>query len=124
MSIVRILLVVAFALALPEIATAGTFCVIGSAIPPQCLYEDVQSCSAASAPPNTFCGVNPEAPLMYYGSQPYCTVSSDRVAQCLFVDRSQCNSQAARSKALCIDRNAIEEDDLNPFKYDQRVQTR
>jgi hypothetical protein len=108
-------------LSAPGSARASTFCVAGAAMPPQCLYEDVRGCVKAAAPPNTFCTINPEVGLIYYGSQRYCTVQSDRLAQCMFVDRSQCNQEAYRNGAICIDREEIK-DDLNPFRYDQRIQ--
>jgi hypothetical protein len=102
-------------------ANAGTFCIAGPALQPQCLYEDVDSCERDAAAPDTYCTVNPEAYLMYHGSQRYCTVQPDHLAQCLYDDRSQCNREAGRNKAICIDRETIK-DDTNPFRFDNRIQ--
>lgn len=99
---------------------AATFCLVGQGISPQCLYEDVTSCSAASTT-NTYCDVNPEARIMYYGSQRYCVVGSDRLAQCMYVDRNECSSQAGRARAICIERSQ-EQNDINPYRYDNRIQ--
>jgi hypothetical protein len=102
-------------------ASAGTFCVAGSAMPPQCLYEDVHSCERDAASPDLFCTLNPEVYLMFYGSSRYCTVQADRLAQCMYADRGQCNREASRNNAICIDRETIK-DDINPFRYDNRIQ--
>jgi len=102
-------------------AVAGTFCVAGSAMTPQCFYEDVQGCTRASDPPSTYCMVNPDAYLSYVGGGRYCTVGSERVAQCLYTDRSQCNSEASRTRSLCLDRDGMT-DENNPYRYDNRVQ--
>ncbi len=99
---------------------AATFCVVGPAIPPQCLYESVNDCIRASDSINTFCGINPETHLSYYGSQRYCTVDSARITQCLFSSWDECSRAASRQAAICIDREA-KADDVNPFKYDQRL---
>lgn len=100
---------------------AATFCVAGVALPPQCLYDDVPSCTQASDPPNTYCTVNPEATLSYVGGSPYCAVGADRVAECLYVDRSQCNSAAQKQDGVCFDREAMQ-DDRNPYRFDNRIQ--
>jgi hypothetical protein len=116
-------LVLAFVLTLPGFGTAfaDTFCVVGIAIPPQCYYDDVAACIGASAPPNTFCSVNPASSLMYYGTSRFCTVQSDRLAQCMFSDFVQCNSVASQSGTICIDRQ-VKKDDINPFRYERRVE--
>jgi len=101
-------------------ANAATFCLVGQGINPQCLYEDVSSCSAASTS-NTYCDVNPEVRIMYYGSQTYCVIGSNRLAQCMYVDRSQCNSDAIKSGSICIVRTP-DEQDTNPYRYDNRIQ--
>lgn len=101
-------------------AKAGTFCVVGQAVTPQCLYEDVASCTAATST-NTYCDINPDARIMYYGSQPYCIVGSDRIAQCLYIDRGQCNSEAGKARAICTER-AQDSNDISPYRYDNRIQ--
>ena len=102
-------------------AAAGTFCIVGTAIPPQCYYDDVASCVGASAPPNTFCSVNPTATLTYYGTSRYCTVQSDRLAQCMYSDMVECNAAPGPVPAVCIDRQGIASD-VNPFRYERRVE--
>jgi hypothetical protein len=102
-------------------AAAATFCIVGMGIPPQCLYEDVSSCSTASSPPNTFCGVNPAARLYYYGSSRYCAVQSSRIAQCIFNDMSQCYGAVFQDRVVCLDREQ-HSDDINPFLYDKRIE--
>jgi hypothetical protein len=103
------------------VAAAASFCVVGMGIPPQCLYEDVSSCTGAAAPPNTFCGVNPETRLYYYGSSRYCAVQSSRIAQCIFNDISQCYGAVFEERVVCLDREA-RPDDINPFQYDKRIE--
>lgn len=100
-------------------AQAATFCVVGQSTPPQCLYDDVKSCNAATTS-ETYCDINPAVPLMYYGSAKYCVVQADRVAQCLYADRSQCRSNG-REEGVCIDRDALP-DDISPYRYDNRIQ--
>jgi hypothetical protein len=126
---------------------AATFCIVGAAIPPQCLYESVSDCIKGADSVNTFCGINPETRLSYYGSERYCSVDSARVTQCLFSSREECNEAANKEKEICIDRNDDQTDnqtgapnnnqndkqnnkqndqngnqnDINPFKYDQRL---
>ncbi len=114
-----VLMVLATAVSSP--AWAATFCVAGVALPPQCLYEDVPSCTRASDPPNTYCTVNPEATLSYVGGSPYCAVGANRVAECLYVDRNQCNSAAQKQDGVCFDREAMQ-DDRNPYRFDNRIQ--
>jgi hypothetical protein len=101
-------------------AMAASFCIVGMGIPPQCLYEDTASCMGAATSPNTFCGVNPEARLYYYGSSRYCAVQSSRIAQCIFNDISQCYESVFEDRAVCLDREE-RSDDINPFRYDLRV---
>ena len=103
-----------------SMATAATFCVVGMGIPPQCVYEDIQSCTAASSQPSTFCGVNPEARLYYYGSSRYCAVQSSRIAQCIFNDISQCYGAVFQDPVVCLDREE-RPDDINPYRYDKRI---
>lgn len=102
-------------------AVAGTFCVTGTAIPPQCFYDDVSACVGASAPPNTFCSVNPAAELTYYGTSRYCTVQSDRLAQCMYSDFVECNAAPGPVPAICVDRQGMSSD-VNPFRYERRVE--
>ena len=106
---------------LPQAVRAADFCIVGMAVPPQCYYDDMKACIAASAPPNTFCGVNPEARLMLYGTSRYCVVQSARLAECMFEDYQQCIDAAARQGAICSDRN-LRKDDINPFRYDRRIE--
>ena len=109
------------ALAAPRAAAAATFCVVGEAIPPQCLYDDVDSCNAAAVGASTHCDINPDVRLMAYGSQPYCIVGSDRQEQCLYIDRAHCNADAGKAHAICIER-APDRADVSPFRYDNRIQ--
>ncbi|HYD18085.1 MAG TPA: DUF3551 domain-containing protein [Patescibacteria group bacterium] len=104
-----------------QAARASDFCVVGMAIPPQCYYDDVKACMGAATPPNTFCGVNPEARLMYYGSSRYCVVHSAKLAECMYEDYLQCSSAAGQAGAICADRNQ-KKDDINPFRYDRRIE--
>jgi len=101
-------------------ALAGTFCVVGMAVPPQCMYDDVPTCQNASSPPNTYCDVNPDARLTYYGSQQFCSVQSDRLAQCMFASFRQC-AEAALPGTVCIDRGQAGETSPSPFRYDLRA---
>ncbi len=109
------------ALLLAHSAQAATFCVGGAGYPPQCLYDDIALCRQAASPPSTSCIINPEVTLSYIGGGRYCTVGSERVAQCLYVDRALCNSEATRRGVVCFDRDAVS-DDINPFRYDSRIQ--
>jgi hypothetical protein len=119
---VRLLFIAVAVLLFPDYpANAGMFCVAGPALQPQCLYEDVESCQRDAASSDTYCTINPDTYLMYYGSQRYCTVQPDRTAQCLYADRGQCNREAGRNQAICIDRETIK-DDINPFRFDNRIQ--
>ncbi len=102
-------------------AAAASFCVVGMGIPPQCLYEDVSSCMGSASPPNTACGVNPDARLYYYGSSRYCAVQSSRIAQCIFNDISQCYGASFQDQVVCLDREE-RSDDINPFRYDKRIE--
>jgi hypothetical protein len=119
----RALHIAAFMLLAAAPAQAGTFCVSGPTLAPQCIYEDIQSCKAA-AMSDAACTISPDAYLMYYGAAKYCTVTTDRLAQCLYDDRGQCNAAAGRDQALCIDREEVKQDQVNPdpFRYDQRIQ--
>ena len=104
-------------------AMAANFCLVGPAIPPQCYYDDVQACQQAASPPNTSCGISPDAFLMYHGDARYCTTGSDRVGQCMYVDRGACNKEAMRTNAICFDRTEIKtEKNPDPFRYDNRIQ--
>lgn len=102
-------------------AQAGTFCITGPGLPPQCDYDDVKNCLQSAQSPSSYCQVNPEADLMYYGPLKYCIVQSDRLAQCLYIDRKECNAVAAQQGAVCFDR-ALLNDDINPFRFDDRIQ--
>lgn len=102
-------------------AQAATFCVAGVGMQPQCFYDDVTSCRRAATPPSTACIVNPEASLSYYGGSRYCTLNAERIASCIYTDRGQCNRDADNGAGICIDREEMA-DDLNPFRYDNRVQ--
>jgi len=108
-------------LIIPSGAQASTFCVAGAGMANQCLYDDVASCRQAASPPATACVINSEADLIYYGGSRYCTVGSDRVASCLYADRGQCNRDADNGAGVCIDREAMA-DDINPFRFDNRLQ--
>lgn len=101
-------------------ASAGAFCVTGIAIPPQCYYDDVASCKGAASPPNSYCAVNPQERLFFSGSSRYCAVQSNRVAQCVFSDAVQCYDASFQDPSVCLDREE-RPDDINPFRYDQRV---
>ncbi len=102
-------------------AFAGTFCLAGVAMPPQCLYEDVHSCIRAVNANDLTCVVNPDASLSYIGGNRYCQVDANRVAQCLYVDRNECNNANHGGDKLCFDR-AIMTDTSNPFRLDPRLQ--
>jgi hypothetical protein len=102
-------------------AVAGTFCLAGQAISPQCIYDDVESCSRASNPPSTSCIINSDSYFTFTGNSTYCVVSSSAVAQCLYVDRGQCNDEAAKSKGICVDKINISESS-DPYRFDPRVQ--
>lgn len=104
---------------------AGTFCVVGTGMPPQCHYDDAASCARAVTGFDSSCTINPELELMYYGSQPYCAVTADRVAQCLYDDRGACIRASGNGQSVCISRRAqLKEidNDANPFRYDTRIQ--
>jgi hypothetical protein len=101
-------------------ALAAAFCVVGVAVPPQCMYDDISTCNGASSPPNTYCSVNPEATLLYHGPGRYCAVQSDRLAQCLFSCFGECET-AARGDAICVDRGE-KPNPNNPYRYDKRRQ--
>lgn len=115
----RMILVAMMALC-PGVATAGTFCIGGTGVPPQCIYDDVVSCLRAARSPLS-CLINNEAVLSYIGGSRYCTVGSERVAQCFYVDRQQCNTEATRVRRICVD-SLGQTDENNPFRYDNRVQ--
>ena len=104
-----------------EGAMAGSFCVVGMAIPPQCMYDDIVTCNAASTPPDTYCDVNPQAHLMYYGSQQFCAVDSHLLAQCQYNSRTLCQGTLGGQPVICIDRGE-KPDDVNPYRYDSRAQ--
>jgi hypothetical protein len=115
-----VVLMLVFLAAGASAAGAASFCVEGEATPPQCLYEDIVSCTAAASPPNTFCGINPDARLYYYGSSRYCAVQSNRIAQCVFNDMTQCYDASFQDKSVCMDRE-MRPDDISPFRYDPRI---
>jgi hypothetical protein len=117
-----LLLMLVFLMLGGSASRAASFCVVGLAIPPQCLYEDISSCMGSSSPPNTFCGVNPETRLYYYGSSRYCAVQSNHVAQCIFNDISQCYEAVFQERTVCLDREQ-RPDDINPYRYDQRLKS-
>jgi hypothetical protein len=117
----RIIFVAMMALCPSVAQAAGTFCIGGFGMPPQCIYDDVVSCLHAADPPNTACLINNDAVLSYIGGSRYCTVGSERVAQCFYVDRQQCNTEATRVRRICVD-SLGQTDENNPFRYDNRVQ--
>ena len=100
---------------------AASFCVVGQAIPPQCMYDDIKTCDAASSPPSTYCDVNPETTLKYYGSQRYCAVDSHLQAQCIYNSRTLCQGTLNGQSVICIDRGE-KPDEFNPYRYDRRTQ--
>jgi hypothetical protein len=102
--------------------SAATFCVVGNGLQPQCLYDDAASCNRNADSPNFICTVNPEAQLTYIGGQKYCIVDSNRVAQCLYDDHARCDNDARERNFVCVDHQAIEKDNINPFRYDPRSQ--
>ena len=101
-------------------AGAASFCMVGMAIPPQCMYDVVVTCNGASTPPDTYCDINPVATLKYYGSQRYCIVDANLQAQCMYNSRILCQS-AVDAQSICIDRGETP-DDVNPYRYDTRTQ--
>jgi hypothetical protein len=102
-------------------ALAAAFCVVGTSIPPQCMYDDIQTCNASSTPPESYCDVNPATTLKYFGSQRYCAVDSNLQAQCLYNSRILCQSTLGGQAVICIDRGETP-DDISPFRYDSRTQ--
>ena len=102
-------------------AQAASFCVVGQAIPPQCMYDDIKTCDAASSPPSTYCDVNPETHLKYFGSQRYCAVDSHLQAQCLYNSYLLCQGTLNGQSVICIDRGE-KPDEINPYRYDRRTQ--
>ena len=115
------ILMVLMVASVPLPALAATFCIGGVGMPLQCLYDDVEGCRRAEEPPNTFCAVNPDAVLSYYGGARYCTVSAFLQAECLYIDRAQCHSEALRRKMVCVDRET-RLDEMNPYRFDNRIQ--
>lgn len=105
----------------PSAAKAGTFCIAGAGLEPQCYYDDIRSCRRASDPPNTACVVSPQAYLTYAGGARYCTVDESAQAQCYYADRSECSTEADRARKLCIDRQLMHAGN-DPFRYDPRIQ--
>lgn len=104
-----------------QAAAAAAFCVVGQDIPPQCLYDDITTCNAASSPPTTYCDVNPATYLKYFGSQRYCAVNSELQAQCLYNSRILCEGALGGQAVICIDRGE-KPDEINPYRYDPRTQ--
>ena len=103
-------------------AFAAAFCVVGQTVPPQCMYTDIKTCNAsASASSNTYCAVNSEATLKYYGSQKYCTVDSHLLAQCLYNSRRLCDDAVKGQAVICIEKEE-KPDEHNPYRYDPRTQ--
>lgn len=100
---------------------AGSFCLGGQGVAPQCLYDDIETCNKNANPPNTNCFVNSEATLNQQGNSPYCVVTSQLIAECIYVDRSQCNDEAARKGGICRD-NTGNDTEENPYRYDTRIQ--
>ncbi len=118
------LLVTAFLALASGTAEAANFCVVGMGIPPQCFYNDVRSCMNAAQPPNSFCAVNPDARLYYYGSSDFCAVHSVGIAQCIYGSLEECYSDSYRGsfrdRVVCMDR-AQHPDNISPYRYDQRI---
>ena len=102
-------------------AHAASFCVVGQAIPPQCMYDDIRTCNASSSPPETYCDVNPATYLKYYGSQRYCAVDSNLQAQCIYNSRTLCQGTLNGQPVICIDRGE-KPDEIDPYRYDRRTQ--
>ena len=114
-------LFVAGLLAFPNFVNAASFCLAGPALPPQCIYDDVQVCLKATEPPNTTCVINPETYIAYTGNSEYCVAKSSKTALCYYVDRDQCNQEAQRSQSICVQR-PLTEDNKGVYQYDQRIQ--
>jgi hypothetical protein len=104
----------------PALVNAGTFCVAGPGLTPQCLYEDITTCQRAATSSAQGCVVNPQAALHLSGQQPYCVVNAQRVGLCNYTDRSQCSAEAARAGSICTER--IIAGEANPYRYDLRLQ--
>lgn len=102
-------------------AAAASFCVVGQAVPPQCMYDDIATCNAASSPPNTYCDVNPTTYLKYFGSQRYCAVDSNLLAQCIYNSSTLCQGTLNGQSVICIDRGE-KPDELSPYRYDKRTE--
>lgn len=110
-----------FAALAPQAAQAARFCMAGIGFPPQCIYDDIETCRRAIQPPNTSCIVNPEMQPALYGNSDYCLVTSQGISECIYTDRGQCNIEARRKDALCMD-NTRQNFEQNPYRYDTRVQ--
>lgn len=100
---------------------AGSFCLGGPGVAPQCIYDDINTCKKNADPPNTNCFVNGSSDLNQQGNAPYCLVTSQRIAECIYVDRGQCNMEASRKGGICRD-NTGNDSEENPYRYDTRIQ--
>ena len=102
-------------------AIAAPFCIAGTGMPPQCIYDDIKVCRDSISSRDTSCTVNPSATLNYSGGSRYCRVTSYLSAECIFNDRQQCRKEAALHGEICLDRVGMS-DERNPYRYDERIQ--
>lgn len=101
---------------------AYPFCIVRNNSYQECIYDSVDTClKATDANTNTYCILDGEAPVRYSGFSRYCIVDANLIAQCNYNDRGLCNSEARSKRSLCIDRD-IGENEVDPYRYDDRIQ--
>ncbi len=109
-------------LAVESANAASPFCILRNNTYRECIYDNVINCQRAADPDtNTYCIVSDTAVLTYSGFAKYCVVDANLIALCNYNDRGQCNGVARSSRGLCVERD-LSADNINPYKYDDRLQ--
>jgi hypothetical protein len=92
-------------LTFPVQAIAAPFCVSTEALPPECIYNDANSCNQRATQMKGYCTVNPNeaggirlTPSIGH----YCLITGGGAALCIYVDENTCQREAARQGAGCI----------------------
>jgi hypothetical protein len=87
----------------PSVTPAAPFCVQTSAIPPQCIFVDADSCNERATQMSGTCTVNPAELHVSAGLGHYCLLTSSQVSACIYADRGTCELEAQHQHGVCID---------------------
>jgi len=84
-------------------AKAAPFCLQNEGLPPQCIYQDPNSCArdARQQGGTSTCSVNPREVRNIQGMGAFCVVVAGVSPSCVYVDRASCDRAAGQLNGVC-----------------------